>query len=160
MKLVARVVLGPLLAAFVLVVTLQQTMDALHRAGHWSPGRRIMRARTDDPYERLDAAIARAASTTTSGVRDPFAYGTVAVTTVHHLFRPHEVKPPPLPPPVLTAIIWDNDPRALIHFNGRDYTVRSGGQFDEYRVVGITRDRVTLDKDGQPLLLNRPLKGE
>jgi len=141
-KLDARVVLGPLLAAFVLVVTLQQTMDALHRAGHWSPGRRIMRARTDDPYERLDAAIARAASTTTSGVRDPFAYGTVAVT------------------PVLTAIIWDNDPRALIHFNGRDYTVRSGGQFDEYRVVGITRDRVTLDKDGQPLLLNRPLKGE
>jgi len=94
-------------------------------------------------------------------VRDPFAFGNVAVASVDHAVRVHVVKPPPPPPqPVLTAIIWDNDPRALIRLNGREYTIHSGGLFAEYRVASITRSQVTLEKDGQSLVLNRPLKGE
>ena len=150
MKLDARSLIGPLIATLVLAVVVQQTVDALHRAGHWSPPRRVGVAHAaNDPYAMLDQAIGRAASAASSPVRDPFAYYSAPVAVTTHVSRPHVVKPPRIPDPVLTAIIWDSDPRALIRFNGRDYTVRSGGQFAEYRVSSISRERVVLDKIGR-----------
>lgn len=161
MKLDPRSLIGPLVAALVLILTVQQTRSALQRAGHWGPSRRTSGARADNPYTRLDQAIAAAGAAATSGaLRDPFAFGSVPVAATPHVTRPKVVKPPKIPDPVLTAIIWDNDPRALIRFNGQDYTVRSGGQFAEFRVTNISRERVVLDKGGLPLVLNRPLKGE
>ncbi len=161
MKLDARSLIGPLVAALVLILTVQQTRSALLRAGHWGPSRRTSGVHADDPYARLDQAIAAAGAALPGGpIRDPFAFGSAPVAATPHVARPKMVKPPRIPDPVLTAIIWDSDPRALIRFNGRDYTVRSGGQFAEYRVTNISRDRVVLDKAGLPLVLNRPLKGE
>ena len=160
MKLDARSLIGPLVAVLVLILTVQQTRSALQRAGHWSPIRRTS-ARPDDPYARLDQAIASAGAAPTSGaIRDPFSFGSVPIAVTPHVTRPKVVKPRAIPDPVLTAIIWDNDPRALIRFNGQEYTVRSGGQFAEFRVTNISRERVVLDKNGLPLVLNRPLKGE
>ena len=162
MKIAPREIIGPLVAALVLVLTVHQTLDALHRAGLWTNSRRLAPLQAADPYARLDQAIARANATGSgTGVRDPFVFGYVPVVAVDHAVRIHVVKPPPPPPlPVLTAIIWDNDPRALIRLDGREYTIHSGGLFAEYRVASITRNQVTLEKDGQSLVLNRPLKGD
>jgi hypothetical protein len=151
---------GPLVAALVLILTLQQTMNSLHRAGLWAGNARFGTVRSDDPYGRLDQSIARAhAAAPGTGLRDPFSFYTTPSVAVHHTTTP-VVKAPKVVLPVLTAIISDADPRALIHLNGHDYTVRAGGLFDEYRVISITRDQVTLDHNGQSLVLNRPLKGE
>jgi hypothetical protein len=161
MKLDARSLIAPLIAVLSLVLVTQRTVDALHRAGLWSgPGRSSV-VRNDDPYARLDQAIARsAAPPPASSTRDPFSYVYAQVAVSHHVPRSHEPVVPPPPPPLITAIIWDNDPRALIRLNGHEYTVRSGAQFADYRVIAITRDQVTLDQHGTILVLNRTLKGE
>ena len=160
MKLDARAVVGPLVALLILVLTVQQTMSALHRAGLWGGSTRTTAIRSDDPYARLDQSIAHAHEAESgTGLRDPFSFGSAPTVAAHHTVV-HVVKAPPVVLPVLTAIISDADPRALIRLNGRDYTVRAGGLFDEYRVVSITRDQVTLDHNGQSLVLNRPLKGD
>jgi hypothetical protein len=62
--------------------------------------------------------------------------------------------------PVLTAIVWDSDPRALIRWNEREWTVREGGLFDEFQVVRITRDHVTLRRGEETLELHRRNPGE
>jgi hypothetical protein len=162
MKLDARALIAPLIAILSLVLVTQRTMDALHRAGLWSGAGHSGVVRNDDPYARLDQAIAHsAAMPATSGTRDPFFYVYAQTAVSHHTTHAHgPVAPPPPPPPVITAIIWDNDPRALIRLNGHEYTVRSGAQFADYRVIAITRDQVTLDQNGAIMVLNRTTKGE
>ena len=159
MKIDPRALIGPLLAVLILVVTVQQTQDSLRRAGLWIGVRRFGPARGSDPYSRLDQGIAHSGTAAPgTGMRDPFAYGGAPVTAA---VKPHHVvKPKPAPLPVLTAIIWDIDPSALIRLEGHEYTLRTGGRFADYQVMSITRDRVTLMKDGQSLVLNRPLKGD
>ena len=68
----------------------------------------------------------------------------------------------PAPPavPVLTAIVWDNDPRALVHWKDREWTVREGGLFDEFQVVSITRDQVSLRRGDATLVLQRRNLGD
>jgi hypothetical protein len=62
--------------------------------------------------------------------------------------------------PLLTAIVWDNDPRALVRWNGREWTVREGGLFDEFQVVRISREQVTLRRGEALLVLNRRNPGD
>jgi hypothetical protein len=57
--------------------------------------------------------------------------------------------------PVVTAIVTDNDPRALVRWKGREWTIRPGGLFDEFVVRSITRDQVTLLRGSETLVLTR-----
>jgi hypothetical protein len=75
--------------------------------------------------------------------------------------RPVKVVANAAPPvPILTAIVWDNDPRALVHWKDRDWTVREGGLFDEFLVVSITRDQVSLRRGDATLVLQRRNLGD
>ncbi len=161
MRLDPRSLFAPLLAVAVLVLVMVLTTHALHRSGAWG-GRPAPRAavRTESSYARLDREIGRISRQgIADNLRDPFVYGGAPASAA----RPTKRRPPnPVPPPVpvLTAIVWDNDPRALIHWGDRDFTVRSGETFAEFRVVGITRDQVVLDHHGESVTLRRPIKGE
>jgi hypothetical protein len=72
--------------------------------------------------------------------------------------------PPPRPPapalPILTAIVWDSDPRAVVHWKDREWTVREGGLFDEFQVMSISRDQVSLRRGDATLVLQRRNNGE
>jgi hypothetical protein len=61
---------------------------------------------------------------------------------------------------VLTAIVWDADPRAVVRWNGRDYTVHSGALFDQFQVVGITQTQITLSRGGETFTLQRKPQGD
>ncbi len=157
-----QTVLTSALAVVVLLLILGQTLGALKRVGTWEPrASSVLRARQEDPYVQLDRAVARAtAATRATPARDPFGFGVAATPIQVRPVRSRPVKPVPPPPPILTAIVWDNDPRALIHWNNRDFTVRTSDLFAEFRVTSITRDHVVLDRSGVTLVLKRPLKGE
>jgi len=62
--------------------------------------------------------------------------------------------------PQLTAILWDADPRAMIRYDGRDYTVRENSLFAEFRVASITKSNVTLERNGSPIVLSLRPRGE
>jgi hypothetical protein len=147
---------GLMAALFLLVIGLQ-TADALKRSGAWTPRAQAIVA--VDPYASLDRQLEQSGQTLPRGeVRDPFRFvGTPVVVT-----RSGAVKPPPRKPkPVLTAIVADEDPRGLINFEGRNYSVKTGDLFAEFRVMSVTRDEVILlDGGGQSLVLRRPGKGE
>lgn len=160
MKLDLEALISPLIALVLLVLIVQQTLGALRATGAW--GRRhVATAHADDPYARLDRALAMRDSATTN-MRDPFEFGRSPQTQV--VVRHTTVKPPPEPqgppPPVLTSIIFDNDPRATIRYNDRDYPVRVNSLFADYRVVSIARDQVVIDRSGQTLVLKLHSKGE
>lgn len=160
MRIDPRRLIAPLAAFLLLAVTLQQTSDALRRAGAWQKESRAAEAPAPSPFERLDGELSRRADlvSATTG-RDPFDFHSVQATRPAQTGTPRPRPAPPAPKPVLTAIIFDNDPRALVRFDGRDYTVRSNSLFAEYRVVRITRDEVVLDKSGESLVLRRPTGG-
>jgi hypothetical protein len=61
---------------------------------------------------------------------------------------------------VLTAIVYDADPRALVRWMGRDWTVRPGGLFDDFQVTSITRDQVTLSRGSETIVLQRKTQGD
>jgi hypothetical protein len=62
---------------------------------------------------------------------------------------------------VLTSIVWlESNPSATLRWNGRDYPVQTNTLFDEFQVLGITRDQVTLMRGGETLVLQLPKKGE
>ena len=160
MKIEPRSLVAPALALIVVVMVITQTMGALRRSGAWEPRKPHHAApRRDDPYARLDREIAQAlAAAPADNLRYPFVWGGAPAAAVHPAkIRP--AKPVPPPRPVLTAILWDNDPRALIHWNDRDYTVRSGDRFAEFHVTSFTREQIVLDRNGESLVLKRPIKG-
>lgn len=162
MKNDARGLVAPLLAAVAMAVVISQTVAALRDSGAWAakPVRRAS-ANVESPYARLDREIGQISkSPVTDNLRNPFAYGTTTATRESGPVKPKPAKPAPPHVPVLTAILWDNDPRALIHWGDRDYTVRSGDLFAEFHVTGITRDQVVLDRNGESLRLRRPTKGD
>jgi hypothetical protein len=149
---------APLIALAILAVIGLQTSDALRHAGAWRVSRRPARVAAPDPYARLDAQIAAPApNLALSSLRDPFSYGRAPVAITRAPVRPRVPVAPP--EPVLTAILQaENDPRALVHYGDRDYTVGIGGLFDEFKVISITADQVVLDRGGQRLILHRPTK--
>jgi hypothetical protein len=162
MKIDVRVLLAPLLATLALAVVISQTVGALRDSGAWEPkpARRIG-APVEGPYARLDREIGGISKQPPAdNLRNPFAFVTTSVARSTGPVKPRIVKPVPPPMPVLTAIVWDNDPRALIHWGDRDFTVRSGDLFADFRVNSITRDQVVLDRNGEALTLRRPTKGE
>lgn len=150
-----RGLLGPLIAVVILGVVGFQTQDALRRSGTW--GHRTTRTRPAvDPYAALETALA-APDSSAGNIRDPFNYvrATEPVTRTVRV-----VTPAPPPRPLLTAIVSGADPRALIRYQDHDYTIKTGDQFADFKVISITADAVVLERGGQRLSLNRPTKGE
>jgi hypothetical protein len=154
--------IAPLLAAGVLAYVILQTGHAMERSGIWAPRRATATlVAKEDPYVRLDRVIAGAGGAPETGlVRDPFFQTTAAPTALAPLRPRRVVVPGPPPKPVLTAIVWDNDARALVRWNGRDYTIRTNDLFDQFRVQSISREQVVLDRHGELTILKRPHEGE
>lgn len=149
---------GPVVAVVLLVLVFQQTLGTLRASGAW--GRHpVADTHAADPYAPLVRALA-VADSVTPGKRDPFTFARVPAPPVvaHHVAQPPPVHGPP--PPRLTAIIFDNDPRATIRYDGRDYPVRVNSLFADFRVVRIARDEVVLDRSGETLVLKLPSKGD
>jgi hypothetical protein len=160
MRIDARRLIAPLAAFLLLAVTLQQTSNALRSAGAWRNEGKAAMTPPPSPFERLDGELSRRAGIVSAAPgRDPFDFYSAPVARPPQTGTPRPRPAPLAPKPVLTAIIFDNDPRALVRFDGRDYTVRSNSLFAEYRVVRITRDEVVLDKSGESLVLRRPTGG-
>jgi hypothetical protein len=156
--------ISPLVALAVLAVVVTRTLAALSVTGAFGFRAAPVRVSVPLAYRNVDLALARRESAAApAGTRDPFEFGrATAVTPAVAASRP---RPRPLPPaeppaPVLTAIVWDNDPRALVRWKQREWTVRAGGLFDEFRVVSITRDQVRLQRGEATLVLTRRNPGE
>ncbi len=149
--------LGPLVGVAVLLYVLMTTWDALGVTGAFGTGRTAPVARAVDPFTTLDAALGRPRPAA-SAVRDPMSFGAVASES-RGPTQPVVRRPaaPPVPVrPVLTAIVFDSDPRALVRWQGREWTVRPGGLFDEFVVRAITRDQVTLQRGSETIVMQRP----
>ena len=156
---------SPLVAVFVLAMVSAQIFGALRVTGAFGWHAPAPRVTSSPAYESLDRAIDRHdPNFTPEGLRDPFEYGRVeGASQGKHPPAPPRPKPVPvvIPAlPVLTAIVWDNDPRALVRWKEREWTVREGGLFDEFQVVAITRDQVTLRRGDETLVLNRRNPGD
>lgn len=148
----------PVLGLLLLLLVLNLTMFAVRTSGAWQRAtqRSVVK---ESPYAALEFMLARPDSTG-APARDPFTSAAVAVATPVRTGPVRVVPPPPPPRPVLTSIIWDNDPRATVRWNNRDYSVRENTLFAEFRVVTITRDQVVLDRGGESVVLRLPVKGE
>ena len=161
MKLDPKVASGPIAALVALLLISLETADAFHRAGS-SKATPVARVQLDDPVADFERRLAAEdPHPAVANLRDPFRFGPehLAVQAPARA-RPQAVAPPPAPVPVLTAIIWDNDPRASIRWNGRDYTVKANSQIADYEVVRIGRDQVVLAREGESLVLRLHGKGE
>jgi hypothetical protein len=158
----ARNVVAPLLALVVLAMVFVQTSDAMRRSGAWrAKVTNLSRAHAEDPYVSLDRQIAesrRADAAQTA--RDPFGFVQAAPVASGPVRPRKPVVPPPPPRPQLTAIVWDADPRALVHWNDRDYTIRTNDLFDVFRVISITREQVVLQRGSESVVLKRPNQGD
>lgn len=154
--------LGPALALALFAYVLWQTVHALQAAGVWRFGPARAITPVADPLAALDGLIARAQGSTFDGAaRDPFGYGAAAPRPGDD--RPvvrRPVVPPPPEVPVLTAIIFDNDPRAIVRWDGRDYTVHTGMLFADFEVLSIVRDQVVLRRGAENIVLRRKPQGE
>lgn len=154
--------LGPALAVALFAFVLWQTVHALQDAGVWRFGPPRAVALVADPLAALDGLIARAQGSTFDGAaRDPFGYGAAAPRPGGD--RPvvrRPVVPPPPAVPVLTAILYDYDPRAFVRWDGREYIVRSGSLFAEFEVLSIARDQVVLRRGTESIVLRRKPQGE
>jgi len=115
--------------------------------------------RPDDPYLSLENQLQRADPRIPFGsLRDPFSYlGTGAPRW--HGTPVAETVPTLSPRPVVTAIVWDADPRVMLRLDGHDYTVRTGSVFADYQVVSISQDQVSLAQGDVMFILTLPQKG-
>ena len=159
--------LRPIVALALLALVVVQTSVALRATGAWSkagsgnaPGRNFTSA-PPDPVAAVEAILARPGNAVPGLVRDPFQVGGAPAPVVQARPVVHTpVTPPPPPRPVLTAIVWDADPRALVRWKGRDWIVRPGGLFDDFQVTSITRDQVALSHGSETIVLQRKAQGD
>lgn len=110
--------LAPLLALGVFAFVLVQTLGALQDSGVWRFSGRHALPAPPDPLLALDGVLARQqAASFAGGARDPFAFGAAPARTeeVRPVVR-RPVVPPPPAVPVLTAIVYDADPRAIVRW--------------------------------------------
>lgn len=151
----------PLIAIAILAVVSLQTSEALKNSGAWRKAPRSNSGRPD-PYAALEAEIAaRAKPVELSSLRDPFTYGRAPEPTTPRVRSTTPTPPPPPRRPVLTAILQgDDDPRALLQYGDRDYTVKAGDLFADFRVVSIAGEQVVIARGSERLILRRPSKGE
>ncbi len=155
--LIVRTILALALFAFVAL----QTTGALHASGAWSTGGHAPAAASPpDPVAPVEALLAGPEPAMSVSVRDPFQIGARPAPVAIAGQPVRKPVPPPAPVPVLTAIVWDADPRALVRWQGRDWTVRPGGLFDVFQVSSITRDEVTLSRGSETLVLRRKAQGD
>ncbi len=157
--------ISPLVALAVLGATVALTLGALGVTGAFGWRTEVPRAAVPPAYQAVDRALDRHdPHFTLEDLRDPFQPG----RPDHDgdgddpppAPRPKVVVPVPVVLPVLTAIVYDNDPRALVRWKDREWTVRAGGLFDEFQVVSITREQVTLRRGTEDLVLTRRNPGE
>lgn len=149
---------APVFALLVFAFVLGQTLGALQSAGVWRLGAPRAAAPVADPLASLDARIARALHSGFAGAsRDPFGFGSATPHAAGPATAaPRRPAPPPAPAaPLLTAIIFDADPRAIVRWDGREYSVRAGSLFAEFEVVSIARDQVVLKRGTENLVLRR-----
>ena len=152
-----------LVAAVAMVTVILLTTEALRGTGAWPSHGRPLRTATVNLYGRLERLIATGArDDISSTLRDPFGYGTSSQPTVRPRVTPRPLAPVVVekPKPVLTAVVSDADPQAVIRFDGRSYTVKTGSLFADFRVVSISADQVVLDNNGEAIVLHRVSKGE
>ena len=151
-----------IVAGFLLVLVAGQTVSAFQRSGriHWGRGTRYT-VNPADPYNRLENLLsAPDHPPALAGLRDPFTFGRGNVHPVRPGGPVRTAPGPAAPRPTLTAIVTEgNDSRAIVVYESRSYTVRSGDLFAEYKVVSISPDGVVLDNGRERLTLQRPTKG-
>lgn len=152
----------PRILAFVaLLAVLGVTFSAMRDSSSWRSSKRGLRPAADDPYRSLATMLAPGHDTTTAAPRNPFAYVETRVAGPRRPVAPP--KPVEVAPelPVLTAIITsDSDPKAVIRYGGKSYTVGPGDLFLDYSVVSVSADTVVLERAGQQIVLHLPRKGE
>jgi hypothetical protein len=154
--------LPPLVAIAVLITAGTQTVAALRVTGAFGWQTDTVPVAVPPAYESVNRALDRRdPRLALAAVRDPFtARAPVATRTPSRPVKLPERPAPPPAMPILTAIVWDSDPRALVHWKDRDWTVREGGLFDEFLVVSITRDQVSLRRGDATLVLQRRNLGD
>jgi hypothetical protein len=60
----------------------------------------------------------------------------------------------------LTATVVDDNPKAIIKYNGKSYVVQRGEFIEAYRVVSIEKKQVVLEGKGSRVVLeNKPIQG-
>jgi hypothetical protein len=156
--------IAPAIGALVLTLVMQRTMAALHAGGTWQV--QEVSVPKENPYAGLDFALAeRDTAAVPGGLRDPFGTPAAPVVVRHPMAHSTPVvqapaPAPAAPEPMLTAIIWDADPRATVHYDGRDFSVRENSLFADYTVKSIRPSEVVLDRNGQSLVLRLRKKGE
>ena len=149
-----------LVALGVLALVVVQTLEGLRVTGAFGWDVAPVHVEVPIAYRSMDAALERRdRAGQMSRVGDPFSY-------TRGVVRVAAVEATPEPPvavaetPLLTAIFWDSDPYALVRWNGREWTIREGGLFDEFQVVRISREQVTLRRGEATLVLHRRNPGE
>lgn len=154
--------LSPLVALAVLVLAGLQTVGALGVTGAygWQPDAVLVAV--PPAYLAVDRALALGDShVTLDDVRDPFRMRVSPPSRAAGPAARPRVLPPAVPSaPVLTAIVWDSDPRALVRWKDREWTIREGGLFDEFQVTSISRDQVSLRRGEATLVLLRRNPGD
>ena len=154
--------LSLLLALAVFGLVAAQTLAGLGVTGAFGWRVAPVHVEVHAAYRAVEVAVQRRDQAPGPGnLRDPFTYSRVAAESPAAP-RPRASAAPATATatPLLTAIVWDSDPRALVRWKGREWTIREGGLFDEFQVVQISRDQVTLRRAEATLLLKRPNPGE
>ena len=152
-----------LVALAVLVAAGTQTVGALRVTGAFGLETEVVPVGVPPAYETVNRALDQGdPRLALSSVRDPFTVRVLPPprATIRPVARRETLVAPPPALPVLTAIVWDSDPRALVHWKDREWTVREGALFDEFQVVTITRDQVSLRRGDATLVLQRRNPGE
>jgi hypothetical protein len=153
--------LPPLVAIGVLIAVGAQIVGALRVTGAFGWQTEAVPVAVPPAYESMNRALDRHdPRLVLASVRDPFTARAPVAVRAPVKAPPRPVTPPPPAVPVLTAIVWDSDPRALVHWKDREWTVREGGLFDEFQVVSITRDQVSLRRGDATLVLQRRNPGD
>ena len=156
----------PIVAIALFAIVAFQTVGALRASGAWSgvfeKRSATAVARPEDPFTPIGALLERPQPDLPAGpMRDPFTLGAAPTSVVSHAPVARKSVTPAAPArPVLTAIVWDNDPRAIIRWQGHDFTVHAGALFAEFQVAAITRDQVTLNRGTETIVLQRKPQGD
>lgn len=150
-----------LIALAVMAAIGAQTISALGVTGAFDSREASVMVPVPAAYQAVDRALDRRdARTPFDATRDPFEFRLAPRETGSPRVATHPTPAVVQSDPVLTAIVWDNDPRALVRWKDREWTVREGGLFDEFQVVSITRDQVRLLRGDATIVLQRRNPGE
>ena len=159
--------LSPLVAIAVLVAAATQVAGALGVTGAFGWRAAAVHVAVPRAYLAVDAALDRRdPRLVVDRVSDPFSARSSAAVAAAERRDPRPRlqagprKPAPPAEPVLTAIVWDDDPRALVRWRDREWTIRQGGLFDEFEVVSISRDQVSLRRGDATLVLQSRNSGD